>query len=98
MICFECVGQSRIRCGLPKGPLARVEFAFPIGWVPYVCCDEAVIRVTAFDDLRAHVGLLSLDASARKKFCRHFDCEAIACTHENTIVVQPFPADPLPST
>ncbi|NOZ21258.1 MAG: hypothetical protein GXP25_09220 [Planctomycetes bacterium] len=93
MIRFEQVGQARIRCGLPKGRRARVDFAFPIGWVPYVCCDETVIQTTAFDDLRAHVELLSLERSAKEKFCRFFDREGLVCTHKHTVVVEALPSD-----
>ena len=89
MIRFEDVGQARIHCGLPKGR-ARVDFSFPVGWVPYVCCDETVIQVTAFDDLRLHIELLSVDRGAREKFCRFFDAENLTCTHGNTAIVEPL--------
>lgn len=84
MLQFEDARNGRIQCGLPKGKQARVDFTFPLGWVPYVCCDETVISAASFDDLRTHVALLSMDPLAAGRFCPFFDPRAMACRHEAT--------------
>ena len=87
MLRFEDVGDAKIRCGLAGGKQSRVGFAFSTGWIPYVCCDETVIGVASFDDLRTHVRLLSLDSIALSKFCRFFDPQKMNCAHEATTVI-----------
>ena len=93
MLQFEEVHSAKIRCGLPKGKPARVDFAFPLGWVPYVCCGESVIHLASFSDLKDHIQLLVTLPDAVAHFCRFFDPEQIRCTHEATRI-EPAKANP----
>jgi len=88
MLNFNEVGSRKIRCGLPpRDKRSRVSFSFPLGWVPYVCCGDAVINIETYEQLEMHLKSMAVDMRTAERFCPFLDLKEMRCTHEKSAIV-----------
>ena len=88
MLKFSEVGLRKICCGFPPGDkCSRANFNFSLGWVPYVCCCDTVIKVDSYEQLEFHIKSVALDPRLAERFCPYFNLKKMCCTHEGSRIV-----------